>query len=77
MNKMATATPELFVSQQPPTVERFKKLRQELWATDVEIATKDGEIVQAHRVVLGAASPALKQQLEGRHTLDLSEYPKQ
>ncbi len=74
---MATATPELFVSQQPPTVERFKELRQELWATDIDIVAKDGEIVQAHRVVLGAACPAFKQQLEGRQTLDLSEYPKQ
>ncbi len=73
---MATAAPELVVSQQPPSAEQFNKLREESWATDVEIAAKDGEIVRAHRVVLGAACPALKQQLEDRQELNLSRFPK-
>ncbi len=73
---MATAAHEIVVLQQPPTVEEFNKLRKESWATDVDIAAKDGEIVKAHRVVLGAAYPALKQQLEDRQSLDLSRFPK-
>ncbi len=76
INKMATAAPEFSITQQPPTIEQLNELRQEGWATDVDIAAKDGEVVKAHRVVLGAACPALKQQLEDEQKLDLSRFPK-
>ncbi len=74
---MATALEQNTVRKDPPTIEQLNALRKDGWCTDLEIISRDGEQVKAHRAVMGASCPALKEEIENEQTIDLSNVSRE
>ncbi len=72
---MATAPADSIVETKPLTVEELNDLRLEGFATDLTISTREGTNVEAHRVVIAASCPALKEELSNKDNLNLSRFP--
>ncbi len=72
---MATAPVGNTVEHQPLSVEELNHLRLEGYATDLVISTREGTDVKAHRVIIAASCPAMKEELSTKNTLDLSRFP--
>ncbi len=73
---MATApVANTVVEQAIATCEDYNTLRQEGLYTDLEIRTKEGTTLKAHRVVVAANCPSVKDQLSTERILDFSRFP--
>ncbi len=71
---MATGMQQQTVHKDPPTIEQPDALRKDEWCTDLEFVSSGGELVRAHRAVMGASCPALKQEIENKQRIDLSRF---
>ncbi len=63
------------VEQAIATGEDYNKLRKEGVFTDLEIRTKEGTTLKAHRVVVGANCPSLIESISTERILDFSRFP--
>ncbi len=73
---MATApVAHSVVEQAIATGEDYNKLRKEGVFTDLEIRTNEGTTLKAHRVVVGAPCPSLKESISMERILDFSRFP--
>ncbi len=66
--------PNPTVTRKPPTPAQLYELRKEGYCTDLEIVAKDGAILRAHRVILGANSLLFKKEIEDSGRLEWPHF---
>ncbi len=71
----AGSVANVVVEQVIATGEDYYELWKEGFYTDLEIRTKKGLPLKAHRLVIGANCPSLKKTISTKRTLDFSCFP--
>ncbi len=72
---MATSPADITAKKPLPSFEELNRLRLEGYGTDITISTREGTDVRAHRVIMVASCPAMKEELATQDELNFSRFP--